>query len=310
MINGLGDIFVLIQFTIVVAKKLNAARYAPADVKDLIDDTQAFSSVVVDADENIRKHGALLRGHDALKKNIVWILRRCDETVQKLHKIVVAYEGIVKDEGVATTDEASRKQWARALKTVYHSVKWTTIKESVKDLRKELVQHIQILQFMSQQLLNRQVDRLVELMGPMGITITQISSLLSSTMLSPSIPPLYASTPQSPAILSPISSPFVLTPSENQEKAPEPQSGERISRSPAQNGVHQNAIPHMEELDLPEPSLDLYDFSFAHKLDLDLPDSFAQSTPGDEYRNVKLASNKEQDEFIKSLTEGIECIEM
>lgn len=153
MINGLGDIFVLIQLTTVVLKKLNAARYAPAEVKDLVDDTQAFLSVVVDADDNIRRHGGLLKGHDALKKNVVWILRRCDDTAQKLHKIAVAYEGIVKEEGVANVDEASRKQWARALKTVYQSVRWTTIKDTVKDLRKELLQHVQILHFMSQQLL-------------------------------------------------------------------------------------------------------------------------------------------------------------
>jgi hypothetical protein len=153
MINGLGDIFVLIQITAVVAKKLNAARHAPADVKDLIEDTEAFRSCVVDADDNIRRHGALLKGHDRLKANIVWILRRCDETAQKLHKIAIAYEGIVKEEGIATADETSRKQWARALKTVYQSVKWTTIKDAVKDLRKELLHHIQILHFMSQQLL-------------------------------------------------------------------------------------------------------------------------------------------------------------
>jgi hypothetical protein len=66
----------------------------------------------------------------------------------------------------------------------------------------------------------------------------------------------------------------------------------------------------MEDLDLPEPSMDLYDFSFAHKLDLDLPESFAHSTPGDEYRNVKLASNKEQEEFTRSIKEGMECIEL
>lgn len=154
MINGLGDIFVLIQITAVVAKKLNAARHAPADVKDLIEDTEAFRSCVVDADDNIRRHGAILKGHERLKKNIVWILRRCNETAQKLHKIVIAYEGIVQDEGVASTDETSRKQWAKALKTVYQSVKWTTIKDAVKDLRKELLHHIQILHFMSQQLLN------------------------------------------------------------------------------------------------------------------------------------------------------------
>lgn len=51
---------------------------------------------------------------------------------------------------------------------------------------------------------SRQVDRLIEMMGPMGITIEQIGRLLSSTMLSPSIPPFYASIPQSPANSSPI----------------------------------------------------------------------------------------------------------
>lgn len=143
----------MIQITAVVAKKLNAARHAPAEVRDLIEDAEAFRSCVADADDNIRRHGAILKPHDGLKKNIVWILRRCDETAQKLHKIAVAYEGIVKEEGVAIVDETCRKQWARALKTVYQSVRWTTIKDAVKDLRKELLHHIQVLHFMSQQLL-------------------------------------------------------------------------------------------------------------------------------------------------------------
>lgn len=66
----------------------------------------------------------------------------------------------------------------------------------------------------------------------------------------------------------------------------------------------------MEDLDLPEPLMDTYDFNFAHKLNLELPESFSNPTPGDEYRNVKLASKKEQDGFIKALTEGIEYVEM
>ena len=153
MIQGLGDIFVLIQITTAVVKKLNAARYAPDEVKALIEDAEAFRSCVADVDDNIRRHGAVLKPHDGLKKNIVWILRRSEETAQKLYKIVISYEGIVKEEGVATAAETSRKQWTRAFKTVYQSVKWTVLKDVVKDLRKELLQHVQVLHFMSQQLL-------------------------------------------------------------------------------------------------------------------------------------------------------------
>jgi hypothetical protein len=153
---------------------------------------------------------------------------------------------------------------------------------------------------------SRQVDRLVEMMGSMGITIEQIGRLFSSTMLSPSIPPLYASNPQSPTILTPISTPFILSPN---EKIESPLGGMMNPTPPSQDGVQQNSIPPMEELVLPDASIDMYDFNFAHQLDLQLPESFPNPTPGDEYRNVKLASNKEQDEFIKTLIDGMEYVE-
>lgn len=157
---------------------------------------------------------------------------------------------------------------------------------------------------------SRQVDRLVEMMGSMGITIEQIGRLFSSTMLSPSIPPMYASNPQSPSILTPLSSPFVLSPNEKNDKACESPFGGIMTLSPSvQNGVQQNSIPQMEDLELPQPSMDIYDFNFAHKLDLELPDKFPNPTPGDGYRNVKLASDKEQDEFIKTLIDGTEYVE-
>lgn len=154
------------------------------------------------------------------------------------------------------------------------------------------------------------MDRLVEMMGPMGITIEQIGRLFSSTILSPTIPPLYSSNPQSPAILTPMSSPFGLSPN---EKIEAPLEGMMKPKTVVQNGALRNSVPPMEDLALPDPSLDpsidMYDFNFAHKLDLDLPDSFPRSTPGDEYRNVKLASNHEQDEFIKTLIDGTEHVE-
>jgi hypothetical protein len=157
---------------------------------------------------------------------------------------------------------------------------------------------------------SRQVDRLVEMMGSMGITIEQIGRLFSSTILSPSIPPLYASNPQSPNIWTPISTPFVLSPNEKSDKACGSPLGGTMSLGPyVQNGVQQNPAPQMEELELPQPSMDIYDFNFAHKLDLELPDKFASHTPGDEYRNVKLASDKEQDEFINALIDGTEYVE-
>lgn len=153
---------------------------------------------------------------------------------------------------------------------------------------------------------SRQVDRLVEMMGSMGITIEQIGRLFSSTMLSPSIPPLYASNPQSPATLTPIPSPFVLSPN---EKIEPPLQGMMKPHPVVQNGLQQNSVPQMEDLVLPDPSIDIYDFNFAHKLDLELPESFPRSTPGDEFRNVKLASNKEQEDFIKTLIDGTEYVE-
>ena len=153
MINGLGDIYTLVQLTALVAQKLKASRHAPSEVLVLIDYVDRFKSCVARAEQNIRDYGAILKPHDGLKSDMVKLLQRCEETVSKLQRIATSYEKIVREEGAATEDVLSRKQWARALKTVYLQIKWTTIGNAINDLRNQVSEHMQFLQDMGQHLL-------------------------------------------------------------------------------------------------------------------------------------------------------------
>jgi hypothetical protein len=153
VINGLGDVYILVQITTTAVEKLAAARHAPKEVRELIEDAHAFKTCVSEAHTTIHNNGAILKPHDGIKRSMVWLLKRCEETAGEMQKIALSYEDIVEKEGEATRADVVRNQWLRALKTGYQRIKWTTMDEAVKELRTQLTQHIQVLGLTNQLLL-------------------------------------------------------------------------------------------------------------------------------------------------------------
>lgn len=153
-VNGIGDVVAIVQITIQVAQTLEGVKNAPKEVKRLIEEVKRYQSCIASAVTSIRKHGAILKPHDSIKRDIFWFLRQCAETTDKLSKIANSYQDIVsKDGGAASNDEASWNQWIKALKTVYHRIKWTTKGDIVEDLRAEISRHVQILTSLNQHLM-------------------------------------------------------------------------------------------------------------------------------------------------------------
>lgn len=126
--------------------------------------------------------------------------------------------------------------------------------------------------------------------------------------------------------LSPFLQPYLLSPG-SQTPSSNPSDP---SPSPKAGPIHQpgstsaQALPGISDktqaqsqavtpLELPPSStFDIKDWIPRHDIDdeLQFPDSFPGTTPGDEYRHVKLASIKEQQQFVAQLTAHATFIEM
>ena len=136
---------------------------------------------------------------------------------------------------------------------------------------------------------------------------TNCSLPLDHTTRSPSHQPLQ--TPNSPllSLLTPLSSPSVdQSPNETQLLS---SAGGMVVQIPPAAPL-MNTQPSIGLSQLAEPSVDAFNPVFAHDLNLELPESFPRTTPGNEFRNVKLASRNEQEVFIKGLKRDTKFIEM
>lgn len=145
LIQGLGDIWLLIQAGTTVIQKLRAAATtAPQEVKDLIDEAATFKAWLIQTQISIHTHGKILRQHDDVKAAIVRVFRRCGEMLDHLEMIANCYKSIVEKEGEAPGDERRRKQWLKAIDNAYKAyqrVKWTTEDEALRGLRHLLHEH-------------------------------------------------------------------------------------------------------------------------------------------------------------------------
>ncbi|OAL36320.1 hypothetical protein AYO20_04478 [Fonsecaea nubica] len=279
-INGVGDVIALVQITTQAAKTLHAAAHAPYEIRRFIQETDRYQSCVGIAASRLRRHGAILKDHADVKSNIQGMLEQCAETTRKLRKIATRYEHIVKRKGVATGADAAWLQWIEAFKTVYQTIEWTTKGVVVEGLRAELSRHIQMLTWLENGLLSEQV-------GQLSVQVSNMHDMLAFAMSSPSPTPL--------------SSPFGPSPNPTSPSITARGSGSQVN-SPELPSTTQ-AQP-MAPLWLPGPTFDIDDYDFGQDIEdqLVLPESFVGVTPGDQYRHVKLASIKEQKEFVENLT--------
>ncbi|KIX03123.1 uncharacterized protein Z518_06673 [Rhinocladiella mackenziei CBS 650.93] len=294
--NGLGDVVALAQLTADIAQRLDAARHAPDDVKRLIEEVHRYHRCIARAGNSIRQNGAVLKPLDGVKGDILWFLRRCEQTTKKLQNIVSRYEDIVRGDGPATNEDGARKQWTKALSTMYRSIKWTSKAETVDELRAELTQHTQFLTFLSQQLLSEQMAELSE---SLQMKFDQIRRGMSSSASSPTLSPLIR-----PYSISPQFGPSDRSPDPNTRHANREATGS-LSTSPRDPPGTLQSGPTMAPLMLPPPAdVDITRYVFRHddsqfKLPSDIPK--ATRTPGDEFRYVGLASDDEQQELIDEL---------
>ncbi|OAL26341.1 hypothetical protein AYO22_04259 [Fonsecaea multimorphosa] len=281
-INGVGDVIALVQVTTQVAKTLHAATHAPNEVKLFIQETDRYQSCVATAASRLRRHGAMLKDHADVKSNIQGMLEQCVETTKKLKKIATKYEHIVNRNGSPTGAEAAWHQWIEAFKTVYHKIEWTTKDVVVENLRGELLRHIQWLTWLENGLLTDRVSQLADQVSDLkDMVAVAVSNQSSST--------------------TPMSSPFGPSPDPTSPSITARGSGSQFN-SPelSSNPKTQSIAP----LWLPGPTVGLDDYDFGQDIDnqLTLPESFPGVTPGDQYRHVKLASIKEQQDFVDKLT--------
>ncbi|EXJ57410.1 hypothetical protein A1O7_07758 [Cladophialophora yegresii CBS 114405] len=278
-VNGVGDVIALVQITAQAAKTLHEAKHAPDEIQRFIHETDRYQSCVESAAGRLRRHGALLKSHDDVKRNIQGVLEQCADTTLKLRKIATKYQQVVRKRGAATGKEAAWQLWVEAFKTVFHSIEWTTKAEMIDKLRAELSRNVQMLTWLEGGLVSDRMDQLLLEMG-------KIQDILTSAISSPLRTPL-----TSPFGLSPISPSATLCPS-----------SQATPSGPEPNAQTQAMAP----LTLTDPMLDLNDdWHFDHNIDsqLTFPKkfSFAGTTPGDEYRHVKLASNQEQQQFVQQI---------
>ncbi|OQU95530.1 hypothetical protein CLAIMM_01718 [Cladophialophora immunda] len=279
-INGVGDVIALVQVTTQAAKTLHAATHAPEEIRLFIRETDRYQACVGDAASRLRRHGAILKDHADVKSNIQSMLEQCAETTRKLRRIATKYEHIVTKKGTATGADAAWNQWIEAFKTVYHSIEWTTKDVVVENLRRELSRHIQILSWLENGLLSEQV-------GQLSVQVSNLQDMVAFAMSSPN--------------LTPLSSPFGPSPNPTSPSITARGSGSQVNSPELSSNTQTQS---MAPLRLPDPTFDIDDCDFGQDIgdQLQLPESFPGVTPGDQYRHVKLASVKEQKEFVDKLT--------
>jgi hypothetical protein len=150
LIQGLGDIWLLVQGATFALQTLkDAAKNAPREVKDLIEDVENLKLCLKGIEGVIDSQGAVLRPHDDIKKGMVQVLRRCAEMVDGLERIAASHKSIVQTEGEVSGEEAKRKQWLLAMDKAYRAylrIKWTTMDAAITDIRTLLQQHMSALQ--------------------------------------------------------------------------------------------------------------------------------------------------------------------
>jgi hypothetical protein len=144
-INGVGDVIALVQLTQVAAKTLQGAVHAPEEITRFVSEIDRYQACVETAASRLRHHGALLKAHNDVKRNIQGILEQCADTTLKLRKIATKYQSIVRGKGPASNTKESWQQWFDAFKTVYGSIEWTTKATYIDKLRAELSRNVQML---------------------------------------------------------------------------------------------------------------------------------------------------------------------
>lgn len=152
MIQGIGDVAVLVNLAVSVAQKLDRAVHkAPAEILDLKDDAQALELALKRVLAILREEGSLLRPHDDTKAALGAQFRRCGGLLEDLKKIVAEYEVvIVTNDGAPVGDEATqRKAWLAASKKAcqdaFLRLKWTTMDKVVSYFHNQLNEQLAVL---------------------------------------------------------------------------------------------------------------------------------------------------------------------
>ncbi|EXJ67815.1 uncharacterized protein A1O5_09161 [Cladophialophora psammophila CBS 110553] len=287
-INGVGDVIALVQITTQVARTLHGAKHAPSEIRRFLEEIDRYQSCVGSAASRLRRHGAILKAHTDIKSNIQAILEQCAETTNKLKSIATKYEHIVKKKGTPPGTDAAWQQWIEAFKAVYQTIEWTTKAVVVDKLRSELSLNIQMLTWLEGGLVSEQIDQL-------SVQMSNMRDMLAFAMSSSSPTPL--------------PSPFSPSPTPTSPSLTTRGSGSHVN-SPELSSNTQTQL--MVPLRLPASTFDNDEIDFGQDIDdqLQLPDSFVGVTPGDQYRHVKLASSKEQKEFVEQLTAHANFAEM
>lgn len=154
LIQGLGDIWVLVQGVTFMVRTLHAAvTKAPKQVQELLGDATHLKSLLLGIESMVNEQGAVLKPHDEIKRDMVQVLRRCGDMVTALEQIATSHQIIVDEEGEASEAESKAKQWLRAMNSpqgLYRRIRWTTMENAVRELRELLAQHMQALQVIMQ----------------------------------------------------------------------------------------------------------------------------------------------------------------
>jgi hypothetical protein len=144
-VNGVGDVIALVQLTAQAAKTLREAKHAPDEIRHFILEIDRYEACVESAAGRLRRHGAILKSHNDVKRNIQGVLEQCADTTFKLRKIATKYQQVIKKKGEATGKDMAWQQWMEAFKTVYQSIEWTARAVVIEKLRSELARNVQML---------------------------------------------------------------------------------------------------------------------------------------------------------------------
>lgn len=138
---------------------------------------------------------------------------------------------------------------------------------------------------------------MIQLSQVMVMKLDQIlERAVSTSVSSPTLSPLLQPHPRSP-----LPSPSIQPPNATLLPPIPGGLGSHITSSE----YHPNAHMHqVDSLELPPSTVELNDWIIPHDIDpqLILPEIFPEATPGDEFNHVKLATNKEHEEFTEQLT--------
>lgn len=331
LVQGLGDIWLLVRAATFALQTLkDAAKNAPREVKDLIEDVANLKLCLKRIEGIVNNQGAVLKPHDDIKKGMVQVLRRCAEMVDGLERIAASHKSIVQTEGEVSEEEAKRKQWLLAMDKAYRAylrIKWTTMDAAINDIRTLLQQHMSALQLIMQSVaasvnptsvarnaisstdnrvhreqmtqLQHDMRQILQVMEQTGVRVNQI---FQSTFDAGSRSPISAtsdSESQSPISRISSRSPFSAPPQVASPVLP-PERTTSPNVSSGEGSTREYPSSSLDPLNLPPP------LNEGNLLDTDFPTVGSRN----DFPYARPAPSSEQDRFFREITTGREHVEM